>query len=198
MITISDAELHKVFQRDYPKDLDCATERKSPPEYDSDRVEAEKLAGKRWEDIGTDLLQEFFDVASWLNPRAFHYFFPAFIKQSQVDMKKTGLLVDSLIDMLADEEVARWPDSLKDVEARLLAEYPEISNTLASIDEKRLIAHRLERWKLFTKQQWALIRKWLNWIDQDEKWEVDRDALGRAIKNAEKWQELRADVSHKP
>src|SRR5579872_3384495 len=101
MIAISDIELQKAFQREFPKDLARTTEGELS-EFEDDRTEAEKLVGKRWEDIGADLLQEFFDVAAWLNPQAFHYFFPAFIKQSQVDMKKTSLLVDSLIDMLAD------------------------------------------------------------------------------------------------
>jgi hypothetical protein len=188
MITISDAELHKAFQREYPKDLVRTTDGESPSECDFDRIEAEKLVGKRWEDVGPDLLQEFFDVASWLNPQAFHYFFPAFIKQSQVDMEKTSLLVDSLIDMLADVVVGQWPESLKDVEAKLLAKHPEIAETIGSIDKKAMSARRQERWELFTKQQWDLVRKWLNWINQDEKWEVDRNVLRKAIKNAENWQ----------
>ena len=104
------------------------------------------------------------------------------------DVKKTSLLVDSLIDMLADVGIGHWPESVKDVEAKLLAENPEIAESLASIDEKDLSARRQERWKLFTKQQWALIRKWLDWIDKDERWEVDRDVLRKAIKNAEDWQ----------
>jgi len=197
MITITDTELHKAFQREYPKDLTCTTERKSPPEYDLDRVEAEKLVGKRWEDIGADLLQEFFDIASWLDPRSFHYFFPAFIKQSQIDMKRTSLLVDSLVNMLADVEVAHWPKSLKDVEAKLLSEYPEIAGALAPADEKHLRARRQERWKCFTEQQWAVVRKWLSWIHQDEQWDLDRDVLRKAMKNAEKWQAQRASGPHK-
>jgi hypothetical protein len=187
MITISDIELHKVFQREFPRDLARTTEGELF-KFEDDRVEAEKLTGKNWEDIESDLLQDFFDLPAWLNTRAFHYFFPAFIKQSQVDMKKTSLLVDSLIDMLADVEIGKWPESVKDVEAKLLAEHPEISDTLASIDQKQVSARRQERWKLFTKQQWALIIKWLNWINQDEKWEVNRDVLRKAIKNAENWQ----------
>ena len=186
---ISDTELKKFFQCKYPKDLTHTTEVGSPSEYDLDRIEAEKLVGKRWEDIGPNLLQEFFDIASWLNPRAFHYFFPAFIKQSQIDMKKTSLLVDSLINMLADVEVGvLWPESEKIVEAKLLAEYPEIAKTVDSIDNKSISGRRHERWKLFTKQQWVLIKKWLNWINQDKRWEVDRDGLRKAIKNADEWQ----------
>jgi hypothetical protein len=196
MIEISDAELQQVFPREYPKDLARTTEGEPPAEYDFDRIEAEKLLGKRWEDIGPDLLQEFFDIASWLNPRAFQYFFPAFIKQSQVDVEKTSTLVDSLVGMLADRGV-HWPESMKDAEARLLAEHPEIAASLDSIDERDLSAWRQERWKLFTEQQWALVRKWLNWIDQDEKWEVDRDVLRKAMKNAEKWQAQQAGVSDK-
>jgi hypothetical protein len=187
MITISDTELQKAFQREYPEDLVRATEGESPSECDFDRIEAEKLVGKRWEDVGLDLLQEFFDVALWLNPRAFHYFFPAFIKQSQVDAEKTNLLVNSLISMLADEGV-HWHESLKDAEAKLLRGNPELAEAIGSIDEKRLGVWRQERWKLFTEKQWALIRKWLNWISQDEKWEVDRDVLRNAIKNADDWQ----------
>jgi|SRR6185437_9664602 len=194
MITISDTELHKAFQREFPKDLARTTEGELS-EFEDDRIEAEKLKGKNWEDIGSDFLQGFFDIGSWLNPQAFHYFFPAFIKQSQVDAKKTSLLVDWLIDMLADVEIGKWPESVKDVEAKLLAEHPEISDTLAYIDQKQVSARRQERWKLFTKQQWALIRKWLDCLDQDEKWEVDRDVLRRAMKNAEKWQAQQSAVS---
>ncbi|MGP8202246.1 MAG: hypothetical protein ACLQU4_22430 [Limisphaerales bacterium] len=190
MIAISDTELHKAFQREFPKDLARTTEEESPSEYDFDRIEAEKLVGKRWEDIGPELLQEFFDVASWLNPRAFQYFFPAFIKQSQVDVEKTRLLVDSLVSMLADVGV-HWPESMKDAEAKLLGEYPEIAESLDSINEKDLSDRRRERWKLFTEQQWALVRKWLNWINQDERWEMDRDVLQKAIKNADDWQTRR-------
>src|SRR6266567_5795100 len=186
-IVISDAELLQAFQREYPKDLARTTEGESPSEYDFDRIQAEKLVGKRWEDVRPDLLQEFFDIASWLNPRAFHYFFPAFIKLSQVDVEKTSLLVDSLISMLADGGV-HWPESLKDAEVKLLRENPEISEAVESINEKDLSAWRQERWKLFTEQQWALVRKWLNWINKDERREVDRDVLRRAMKNAEKRQ----------
>lgn len=190
MIAISDTELHKAFQREFPKDLVGTTEG-IRSEFDVDRIEAEKLTGKKWEDIGSVLLQDFFDLPAWLNPEAFQYFFPSFIKQSQVDPKKTSLLVDSLIDMLADVEIGKWPESLKDVEAKLLADYPEISNTLSSINEKEASVRRQQRWKLFTKQQWALIRKWLDWIDKDERWEVDRDVLRMAIKNADDWQRKR-------
>jgi hypothetical protein len=196
MITISDTELHEVFQREFPKELARTTEGELS-EFEDDRVEAEKLTGKNWEDIGPDLLQGFFDIGAWLNPRAFHYFFPAFIKQSQVDMKKTSLLVDWLIDMLADVEIGKWPESVKDVEAKLLAEHPEISDTLASIDQKQVSARRQERWELFTEQQWDVVRKWLSWIDQDERWDVDRDVLRQAMKNAEKWQAQRAGVPPK-
>jgi hypothetical protein len=184
MIAISDAELHQAFQREYPKDLSRTTEGKSPSEYDYDRIEAEKLVGKKWEDIGADLLQKFFDVASFLNPRAFQYFFPAFIKQSQVEVEKTRLLVDSLISMLADGGV-HWPEPMKDPEAKLLEEHPEIEEALDSTNENDLSAWRQERWKLFTIQQWELLRKWLDWIQQEPKLEVDPDILRRAIKNAD-------------
>lgn len=196
MTAISDAELHQVFQREYPKDLARTTEGESPSEYDLDRIEAEKLAGERWEDIRADRLQELFDIASWLPPRAFHYFFPAFIKQSQVDVDKTSLLVDSLINMLADGGI-HWPEQLKDAESALLAENPEIKEALDSTNEKELSAWRRERWKLFTEQQWALIRRWLNWIEQGEEWDVDRDVLREAIKNADDWQKKQPAVPHK-
>jgi hypothetical protein len=198
MIAISDTELHQAFQREYPKDLGHltrTTEEESLYDF-ANYSEVEKFDGKKWEDIGTDLLQECFDASCFLNPQSFHYFFPAFIKQSQVDVEKTGLLVESLLRMLADNGV-HWPESLKDAEAKLLAEHPEIAESLDSINEKDLSAWRQERWKLFTEQQWALIRKWLNWINQDERWEVDRDVLRRAMKNAEKWQAQRASVPHK-
>lgn len=195
-VVISDSELLEAFQRECPKDLVRITEVESPREYDFDRIEAEKLMGKKWEDIKPDLLQEFFDIASWLNPQAFHYFFPAFIKHSQVEFEKTSLLVDSLISMLADGGV-HWPESLKDAESKLLRENPEISEALESINEKDLSAWRQERWRLFTEQQWVLVRKWLNSINQDERWEVDRDVLRKAIKNADDWQMKRAGVPHK-
>jgi len=198
MIAIPDAELHQAFQREYPKDLQqLARTTKEDEPYDFEaRDAAEKLKGKRWEDVGADLLQECYDIPLLLNPQAFHYFFPAFIKQSQADVEKTSLLVDSLISMLADGGV-HWPESLKDAESKLLRENPEIQEALDSINEKDLSAWRQERWKLFTEQQWALVRKWLNWIDQDERWEVDRDVLREAIKNAENWQTKQARVPHK-
>lgn len=197
MTEISDTELHLAFQRDYPRNLDClGSPTKEESQYDFEaRIVAEKFKGKRWEDIGPDVLEECFDVACDLNPQAFHYFFPAFIKQSQADVERTSLLVDSLINMLADGGI-HWPESLKDAEVEILKENPEISEAIESIDEKELSAWRMERWKLFTEQQWALVRKWLNWIDQDERCDVDRDVLREAMKNAEKWQAQQAGVSH--
>lgn len=187
MTAISDAALHQAFQREYPVDLTRTTEGESPSEYDFDRTEAEKLVGARWEDIQADRLQESFDIASWLNPRAFHYFFPSFIKQSQADVEKTSLLVDSLINMLADSGV-HWPEPLRDAEPKVLGENPDIKEALDSINEKDVSAWRQDRWKLFTEQQWVLVREWLNWINQDERWEVDRDVLRKAMKNAVDWQ----------
>jgi hypothetical protein len=193
---ISDAELHQVFQREYPVDLSRATEGELLSEFDYDRRKAEKLAGKEWEEISPDLLQEFFDVACFLNPRAFHYFFPAFIKQSQASIEKTSLLVDSLIGMLA-EVGTHWPESLQDAEAKLLKENPAIAEALGAIKEKELVDWSEARWQLFTEQQWALVRKWLDWINQDERWEVDRDVLQQAMENAEAWQVKQAGVLHK-
>ena len=92
MIAISDTELHKAFQREFPKDLARTTEEESPSEYDFDRIEAEKLVGKRWEDIGPELLQEFFDVASWLNPRAFQYFFLPSLNSRRLMLRKRDCL----------------------------------------------------------------------------------------------------------
>jgi hypothetical protein len=196
MTPISDVELHQVFQREYPVNLIHPTEGESPSEFDYERSEVEKFAGKRWEDIPPDLLQEFFDVACFLNPRAFHYFFPAFIKQSQADIEKTSLLVDSLIGMLAEVGV-HWPKSLQDAEAKLLKENPAIAEALGAINEKELGDWNEARWQLFTEQQWALVRKWLDWINQDERWEVDRDVLQQAMKNAEAWQMKQAGILRK-
>jgi hypothetical protein len=67
MISISDTELHRAFPREYPKGLIRTTEGESPSEFDLDRIEAERLTGKRWEDIRADQMQEFFDIASWLS-----------------------------------------------------------------------------------------------------------------------------------
>lgn len=189
MIPISDTELYNAFQRKYPHDLGRVartTEEESPFDFEA-RTEAEKFAGQRWEDIGPDMLRECYDIPLLMNPGAFHYFFPAFIKQSQVDVENTSLLVDTLINLLADSEV-HWPESLKDAEAKLLRENPEISEAIEAVKEKDLSAWRQERWKLFTEQQWALVRRWLNWISQYERWEVDRDVLRNAIKNADDWQ----------
>jgi hypothetical protein len=196
MTPISDAELHQVFQREYPLTTARTTEGESLSEFDYDRGEAEKLAGKRWEDIQPDLLQEFFDVACFLNPRAYHYFFPAFIKQSQANIEKTSLLVDSLIGMLVEVGV-HWPESLQDAEAKLLNENPVIAEALGAIKEKELADWSEARWQLFTEQQWALVRKWLDWINQDERWDVDRAVLQQAMKNAEAWQMKQAGVLHK-
>ena len=193
---ISDTELQQGFQREYPNDLGHLT-RGTREEFLYDweaRIVYEKFIGQRWENIQADLLRECFDIAAILNVRAFHYFFPAFIKQSQLDVEKTSLLVDFLINMLADSGVL-WPESLKEVEAKALKENPEISEALDSIDEKNLSAWRQERWKLFTERQWALIQKWINWIDQDERWEVDRGVLQQALNNAAKWR-ARKVVAH--
>ncbi len=197
MIMISETALHQVFEREIPKGLKYVGRAKEelPPGYE-DNNEVEGFVGKAWEEVEANLLREHFDAACFLNPRAFHYFFPAFIKQSQIDVEQTGLLVESLIRMLADSGV-HWPESMKDAEAKLLAEYPEIAESLDSINEKDLSAWRQERWKLFTEQQWAVVRKWLSWIDQDERWEVSRDVLREAMKNAEKWQARRDGVPHK-
>ena len=187
MVTISDEELLEAFQDEYPKGLTRTTEGGAPLEYDFDRIEAEKLMGIRWTDIKSDLFQDFFDIASWLSPQAFHYFFPAFIKQSQLEVEKTSLLVDALVEMLADGGI-HWPEQMKDAESKLLEENPEIKEALDSINEKDLSARRQERWKLFTEQQWAIVRKWLTWLDQDERWKVDREVLRKAMKNAHDWQ----------
>lgn len=197
MNTISDAELFQAFQREYPKDLDYlarTTEKEEPYDFEA-RIETEKYKGKSWERIGADMFQECYDIAFLFNPRAFYYFFPAFIKQSQVDSEKTSLLVGTLLNLLADSGI-HWPESLKDAESKFLRENPEIKEAIDSIDEKAVSAWAQERWKFFTEQQWALIRKWLNWIDQDERWEVDREVLRQAMKNAEKWQARRAGVPH--
>src|SRR3954469_1970702 len=100
---ISDAELQQAFRREYPDDLEYIGNAEEHLPYDFDtHIVTEKFKGHRWEDIHAEVLQECFDVASFLNPRAFQYFFPAFIRQSQVDLEKTALVVESLIRMLAD------------------------------------------------------------------------------------------------
>jgi hypothetical protein len=187
---ISDTELYQVFQREYPDHLGHITRgTKEELPYDLEAgIVSEKFQGQRWENIEADVLRECFDVVFILNARAFYYFFPAFIRQSQLDVDKTSLLVSSLIDMLADAGVVQWPESLKDVETQTLSEYPELAKALASIDQNAVSAWRQERWKLFTQQQWALVRKWLNCINNNERWEVDRDVLRKAIMNADNWQ----------
>ena len=196
MITISDAELYRVFEREYPKDLGQlarTTDEQSPYDLEA-RSEAAKFAGKRWEEVGAKMLQECYDIPLLLNPQAFHYFFPAFIKQSQIDVEKTGLLVDALINLLAGGGI-HWPESLNDVESELLKENPEIAEAIESTQEKGLSDWRQERWKLFTEQQWALVRKWLSCMDQDERLDVDRAVLRKAMQNAKKWQMKRASGS---
>ena len=100
--------------------------------------------------------------------------------------------MDSIINKLADTGI-HWPESMKDAEAKFLRENPIIAWEVESIDDKDLSAWRQERWKLFTEQQWELIRRWLNWINQDVKWQVDRDALQKALRNAEDWQMKRVN-----
>lgn len=186
--TVLERELHQAFQREFPKSLHQVGRAPDEALHGFEiNSEVKAFEGKRWEDVGPDLLQECFDAPSFLNPRAFHYFFPAFIKQSQADVDRTSLLVGSIIGMLADAGF-RWPESLKAAEAEILRENPELAETVESIHKNELSAWRQERWELFTHQQWALILKWLNWINQDERWEMDRDVLRQAIKNAESWQ----------
>mgnify|MGYP005853986331 CR=1 FL=1 len=196
MTKVSDSELNQAFPREYPKDLGYVCATKEVSKYDLDRrLVVEKFEGKHWESIQADVLRECFDVSSDLNPRAFHYFFPAFIKQSQADPEKTILLVGSLVHMLADAEI-HWPESLKDAESRLLRDYSDIAEAIASIDGKELSNWRQERWKLFTEQQWSIVQKWLRWIDQEQRLAVDRDVLREAMKNAAKWQVRRVGVTH--
>ncbi len=181
---ISDKELYHTFRREYPKDLAyvCITKEVSP--YDLDRrIVIEKFQGQRWESIHADVLQECFDVACNLNPQAFHYFFPAFIRQSQANVEKTSLLVDSLINMLANGGI-HWPETLKDAELELLEKNPEIKEALDSTNEANLIAWQEDRWKLFSEQQWKLIQRWLNWIAEGGL-EVDQDTLLEAMTKVE-------------
>jgi len=70
-----------------------------------------------------------------------------------------------------------------------LSENPEIAEAIALINENDLRAWNDKRWSLFTEQQWVVIQKWLRWIAQDERWDVDREVLARALENAEKWRE---------
>jgi len=188
MAWLTKAELLRAFQREYPKDLDRTTEGGTLLEYDFDRKKAEALVGVKWENIRADQLQELFDIACFLNPRAFQYFFPAFIRESQVNIEKTNLLVDSLINMLANSGI-HWPESLRAAETKVLSENPEIAEAIALINENDLRAWSEKRWRLFTEQQWVVIQKWLRWIAQDERWDVDREVLARALENAEKWRE---------
>lgn len=185
---ISDVKLYLSFQREYPKKLInvCSSGEISSYDFDS-LILNERFRNRNWESIHSNVLKECYDAVCFLNPEAFQYFFPAFIKQSQVNTEDTSLLVDSILDILAEGEI-HWPESLKDIESKLLGKYPEVAMALESISYKDLNEWRKKRLKLFTKKQWEVIREWLNWIDQDDRWvDVDRDVLHKAMKNSRKW-----------
>lgn len=187
MNVISDPELCRVFPRELPKglvQLARSTEEESP--YDTEaRDAAEKLRGKRWEDVETELFQQCYDIPLLLSSQAFHYYFPAFIKQSQLNAVQMSLLLDTILNLLADSEI-HWPEALSGIEEAFLKENPELKEAVESIDVKGLSAWREERWRLFTKPQWVLVQKWLAWIEQNQ-CEVDQSVLRKALGNADKW-----------
>lgn len=194
MKTISNIELAQHFEKTYPCDLINLADR--PKEYFHGNVEAiietEKYKGIPWDNVTIEMLQACYDIPLLFNPAAFHYFFPSFIKLSQSEIEKSDMLVDVLINLLADSSL-NWPEQLKEFEVSILKENPQIKEALDLIDETKISCWSNERWKLFTRQQWTLILKWLNWIDGDERWDVDRVALIIAINNAKKWQLVSAE-----
>lgn len=186
MNEISDTELKKVFPCRLPEDMNQlarTTEQESPHDIEA-RIEAEKFRGKRWDEIDRALLKQCYDISLMLSPRSFHYYFPAFIKHSQVDIEQMALFVDTLLNLLADCGI-HWPKALAQTEAVFLNDNPELKEMIEDIDVEKLSAWRKERWTLFSKQQWFLIHKWLCWIDKNSKYEIDRGVLGKAIENVE-------------
>jgi hypothetical protein len=188
MNLISDTELYGVFPRNLPDDLvqlARTTEEESP--YDTEaRVETEKLRGKRWEDVKSELFQQCYDLPLLLSPPAFHYYFPAFIKQSQINISQLGLFVDTILNLLADTEV-HWPEALSRIEESFLKENPEIQEAVQSIDMEGLSAWREERWRLFTKEQWLVVQKWLIWMKRHAECDVNQSVLQKALGNIDMW-----------
>jgi hypothetical protein len=188
MTVVSNEELTQCFQTSFPCDFENLAEI-STEQFPGDNealIETEKYKGKIWDEVTIELLNSCYDIPLLFNPTAFHYYFPAFIKLSQIEIEKSDLLVDLLISLLADS-CFHWPESLSAIEDLILNENPQIQEALYLIDEEKLNSWRKERLQLFTRPQWELILKWLNWINENKQWEVDRSVLCKAIQNASKW-----------
>lgn len=192
---VTEEELLKCFPVEYPENLDYLS-RSTPEEepHDSEaRDETIKYKGKRWVDVSTELLEECYDIPLLFNPRAFHYFFPAFIKQTQNTPEKNDLLIDCLMDLLAEEtipdveSIQQTKKILQKFEPEFKDEIEEITDSLLVIDKVSLIEWVGERFKLFNLSQLYLIKKWMCFIISCESLCIDKERIEAAEKNIDRW-----------
>ncbi len=96
--------------------------------------ETEPFRGLLWRDVTCILMRDRFEVALAFSPEALHYFFPAFILNSEVDLDAMDLPIDYLLSVMIPS------------------------------DDPAIMEWKLKRWGLFSMAQWELIRKWLDWL----------------------------------
>ena len=173
---VSNLELFEAFPREYPQGLDNLA--------DSDDWEANEETARylhrKWEDISSEDLESCYNIALLFNPSGFHYFFPAFIRQTQEHPEENDLLIDSLIRMLGKndplETTGKAIELLHQLGEDDNKELMEVLNTSqGTFDFEGIRGWELERWNLFTLSQWVLIRKWLQWIEEYRKPELEQD-----------------------
>lgn len=110
MDIVTDKELFETFAREYPKDL-TQIGRNTPESepYDIETFTATpEYENFLWENVGTQKLMGCYDIHFLFSERAFHYFFPAFIRQTQADFNKLDTLVCSLVFLIADSADDEW------------------------------------------------------------------------------------------
>jgi hypothetical protein len=192
---VTEEELLKCFSLEYPEDMDYLS-RSTPEEepHDSEaRDETIKYKGIRWVDVSTELLEECYDIPLLFNPRAFHYFFPAFIKQTQDAPERNELLIDCLIGLLAEEtipdveSIQQTKKLLQKFEPEFKNEIDEITDSLLAIDKESLVKWIEERFKLFNLLQWCLIKKWMQFVVLCESLCMDKERIEAAEKNIDRW-----------
>lgn len=192
---VTEEELLKCFPSEYPEDLDYLSRSTSEEEpYDSEaRDETIKYKGVSWVDVTAELLEEYYDIPLLFNPRAFHYFFPAFIKQTQNAPERNDLLIDCLMGLLAEEtipdleSIQQTKKVLQKIEPEFKNEIDEITDSLLAIDESSLVQWIEERFKLFDLSQWYLIKKWMQFIVSCESLCMDKERVEAAEKNIDRW-----------
>lgn len=104
MTPVTDQELFESFLREYPEDL-VQLSRNIPEEepYDTEAFSAtSEYEGVLWEKVESGMLANCYDIPFLFSAKAFHYFFPAFIRRSQQDYERLELFVDSLVFFIAD------------------------------------------------------------------------------------------------